>query len=313
MPSRVKLEITSAPVTGSLNCIITDMSSANSTFSTVGACISAIHLSALTITSSVLPPQLISNFAEICSESRNDRGEKISKVAIVTDIRGGALFLKLADSVSQLKNTDGIDLKVLFLEASKDVLMKRYSETRRKHPLDEVSGGDLSKAIDAEIELLSDIRAGADYIIDSSLLTATQLKEQVAELFLEKPGDRMIISCMSFGFKYGVPGEADLVFDVRCLPNPFYVPELKHKTGLDRDVRDYVMNSEQSLMFEKKIYDMVDFLLPLYVREGKSRLVIAFGCTGGKHRSITFAHRAAEHFRTDNGNVREVHRDIDKK
>lgn len=260
-----------------------------------------------------MPPQLISNFAEICSESRNDRGEKISKVAIVTDIRGGALFLKLADSVSQLKNTDGIDLKVLFLEASKDVLMKRYSETRRKHPLDEVSGGDLSKAIDAEIELLSDIRAGADYIIDSSLLTATQLKEQVAELFLEKPGDRMIISCMSFGFKYGVPGEADLVFDVRCLPNPFYVPELKHKTGLDRDVRDYVMNSEQSLMFEKKIYDMVDFLLPLYVREGKSRLVIAFGCTGGKHRSITFAHRAAEHFRTDNGNVREVHRDIDKK
>ncbi len=260
-----------------------------------------------------MPPQLISNFAEICSESRNDRGEKISKVAIVTDIRGGALFLKLADSVSQLKNTDGIDLKVLFLEASKDVLMKRYSETRRKHPLDEVSGGDLSKAIDAEIELLSDIRAGADYIIDSSLLTATQLKEQVAELFLEKPGDRMIISCMSFGFKYGVPGEADLVFDVRCLPNPFYVPELKHKTGLDRYVRDYVMNSEQSLMFEKKIYDMVDFLLPLYVREGKSRLVIAFGCTGGKHRSITFAHRAAEHFRTDNGNVREVHRDIDKK
>lgn len=199
-----------------------------------------------------MPPQLISNFAEICSESRNEQGEKISKVAIVTDIRGGALFLKLADSVSQLKNTDGINLKVLFLEASKDVLMKRYSETRRKHPLDEVSGGDLSKAIDAEIELLSDIRAGADYIIDSSLLTATQLKEQVAELFLEKPGDRMIISCMSFGFKYGVPGEADLVFDVRCLPNPFYVPELKHKTGLDQDVRDYVMNSEQSLMFEKK-------------------------------------------------------------
>lgn len=260
-----------------------------------------------------MPPQLISNFAEICSESRNDRGEKISKVAIVTDIRGGALFLKLADSVSTLKNTDGIDLKVLFLEASKDVLMKRYSETRRKHPLDEAAGGDLSKAIDAEIELLSDIRTRADYIIDSSLLTATQLKEQVAELFLEKPGDRMIISCMSFGFKYGVPGEADLVFDVRCLPNPFYVPELKHKTGLDQDVRDYVMNSESSVTFENKIYDMVDFLLPLYVREGKSRLVIAFGCTGGKHRSITFAHRAAEHFRSENGSVREVHRDIDKK
>ena len=123
----------------------------------------------------------------------------------------------------------------------------------------------------------------------------------------------MILSCMSFGFKYGVPGEADLVFDVRCLPNPFYVPELKHKTGLDNDVRDYVMNSEQSEEFENKIYDMIEFLIPLYVREGKSRLVIAFGCTGGKHRSITFAHRAAEHFREKKCNVREVHRDIEKK
>lgn len=260
-----------------------------------------------------MPPQLISNFAEICSESRNDNGEKISKVAIVTDIRGGELFLKLSDSMAKLKNTDDFNVRVLFLEATKEVLMKRYSETRRKHPLDEVSGGDLSKAIDAEIELLSDIRANADYIIDSSLLTSTQLKEQIAELFLEKPGDRMIVSCMSFGFKYGVPGEADLVFDVRCLPNPFYVPELKHKTGLDKEVRDYVMNSEQSEEFEKKIYDMVDFLLPLYVHEGKSRLVIAFGCTGGKHRSITFAHRAAEHFRTKECNVRETHRDIEKK
>ena len=260
-----------------------------------------------------MPPQLISNFAEICSESRNDTGEKISKVAIVTDIRGGELFLKLSDSIAKLKNTDGINVKVLFLEATKDVLMKRYSETRRKHPLDEVSGGDLSKAIDAEIELLSDIRANADYIIDSSLLTSTQLKEQIAELFWEKPGNRMILSCMSFGFKYGVPGEADLVFDVRCLPNPFYVPELKHKTGLDKEVRDYVMNSEQSIEFENKIYGMIEFLIPLYVREGKSRLVIAFGCTGGKHRSITFAHRAAEHFRERDCNVREVHRDIEKK
>lgn len=260
-----------------------------------------------------MPPQLISNFAEICSESRNDSGEKISKVAIVTDIRGGALFLKLSDSISALKNTDGIDLKVLFLEASREVLMKRYSETRRKHPLDEVSHGDLARAIDAEIELLADIRANADYIIDSSLLTATQLKEQIAELFLEKIGDRMVVSCMSFGFKYGVPGEADLVFDVRCLPNPFYVPELKHKTGLDADVREFVMNSEESHLFESKVFEMIDFLIPLYVREGKSRLVIAFGCTGGKHRSITFAHRAAEHFRETECVVREVHRDIDKK
>ncbi len=254
-----------------------------------------------------MPPQLIPNFAEICSEN----GE-INRVAIVTDIRGGTLFLKLSECISGLVNTDGIDVKVLFLEASKEVLMKRYSETRRKHPLDEVSGGDLSKAIDAEAELLSEIHANADYIIDSSLLTTAQLKGQIAGLFLDKPSDSIIVSCMSFGFKYGVPGEADLVFDVRCLPNPFYVPELKHKTGLDAEVRDYVMKYEQSQILENKIWDMVDFLLPCYISEGKSRLVIAFGCTGGKHRSITFAERTASYLREKECKVRIVHRDIEK-
>lgn len=254
-----------------------------------------------------MPPQLIPNFAAICSEN----GE-INKVAIVTDIRGGTLFLKLSESISKLANTDGIAVKVLFLEASKEVLMKRYSETRRKHPLDEVSGGDLSKAIDAETELLSEIRANADYIIDSSLLTTAQLKGQIAELFLDKPSDGIIVSCMSFGFKYGVPGEADLVFDVRCLPNPFYVPELKHKTGLDAEVRDYVMKYEQSRILESKIRDMIDFLLPCYINEGKSRLVIAFGCTGGKHRSITFAERTAAYLKEKECKVRIVHRDIEK-
>ncbi len=254
-----------------------------------------------------MPPQLIPNFAAICSEN----GE-INRVAIVTDIRGGTLFLKLSECISGLVNTDGIDVKVLFLEASKEVLMKRYSETRRKHPLDEVSGGDLSKAIDAEAELLSEIHANADYIIDSSLLTTAQLKGQIEGLFLDKPSDSIIVSCMSFGFKYGVPGEADLVFDVRCLPNPFYVPELKYKTGLDAEVRDYVMKYEQSQILESKIWDMVDFLLPCYISEGKSRLVIAFGCTGGKHRSITFAERTASYLREKECKVRIVHRDIEK-
>ncbi len=254
-----------------------------------------------------MPPQLIPNFAEIC----NNNGE-ITKVAIVTDIRGGTLFLKLSECISRLMNTDGINVKVLFLEAAKEALMTRYSETRRKHPLDEVSGGDLAKAIDAETELLSDIRANADYIIDSSLLTTAQLKGQIAGLFLDRPSDSIIVSCMSFGFKYGVPGEADLVFDVRCLPNPFYVHELKQKTGLDAEVRDYVMKYEQSQIFENKIWDMVDFLLPCYIGEGKSRLVIAFGCTGGKHRSITFAERTAAHLRENGCKVRIVHRDIEK-
>ncbi len=255
-----------------------------------------------------MPPQLIPNFAAICSENGD-----IKKVAIVTDIRGGAMFSGLAESVSGLRNTDGIDTKLLYLESTKETLMKRYSETRRLHPLNEMAGGSLSKAIDAEIGMLADVRAHADYIIDSSLLTTAQLKEQIAGLFMDKPTDRMIVSCMSFGFKYGIPNDADLVFDVRCLPNPFYVPELKRRTGLDAEVRDYVMDSEQSLTLEAKIRDMVDFLLPMYVREGKSRLVIAFGCTGGKHRSITFAKRTADYLAERDFRVSEVHRDIDKK
>ncbi len=253
-----------------------------------------------------MPPQLIPNFAAMCNENT-----EITKVAIVTDIRGGAMFFKLSECIAKM-HIAGIDIKVLFLEASKEVLMKRYKETRRKHPLDEVSNGDISKAIDAEIELLSEIREDADYIVDSSFLSSGQLKEQIADLFLDKPTDRMMVSCMSFGFKYGVPSEADLVFDVRCLPNPFYLPELKHKTGRDAEVRDYVMKFEQSRVLRDKLLDMIEFLLPHYVAEGKSRLVIAYGCTGGKHRSVTFAELTAAFLREKECKVKILHRDIEK-
>ena len=254
-----------------------------------------------------MPPQLIPAFAAMC-----DDNEDISKVAIVTDIRGGAMFFKLGDCIDKL-HVRGINVKVLFLEASKEVLMKRYKETRRKHPLDEVSGGDIEKAIDAEAELLSRIRQDADYIIDSTMLSNGQLKEQVAGLFLDNPSDAMIVSCMSFGFKYGSPQEADLVFDVRCLPNPFYIPELKHKTGLDREVQDYVMSFPQSQELRDKLFDLISFLIPHYLTEGKSRLVIAFGCTGGKHRSVTFAELTAAYLREKGMRVRTLHRDADKK
>ncbi len=253
-----------------------------------------------------MPPQLIPNFAAMCNENT-----EITKVAIVTDIRGGAMFFKLSECIAKM-HIAGIDIKVLFLEASKEVLMKRYKETRRKHPLDEVSNGDISKAIDAEIELLSEIREDADYIVDSSFLSSGQLKEQIADLFLDKPTDRMMVSCMSFGFKYGVPSEADLVFDVRCLPNPFYLPELKHKTGRDAEVRDYVMKFEQSRVLRDKLLYMIEFLLPHYVAEGKSRLVIAYGCTGGKHRSVTFAELTAAFLREKECKVKILHRDIEK-
>lgn len=254
-----------------------------------------------------MPPQLVPQFAQICRENGD-----ISKVAVVTDIRGGVMFSGLADVVSSLKNTDGMEIHVLFLQSSKEILLKRFSETRRLHPLNEAADGNLSKAIDMEIQALDNIRALADYIIDSSLISAAQLKEQVAGLFMDKPTDRMTITCMSFGFKYGVPNDADLVFDVRCLPNPFYVAELKHKTGLDEEVRSYVMNAEQSQTLEEKIRDMADFLIPMYVKEGKSRLVIAFGCSGGKHRSITFAKRTSDYLLEKGLRVREVHRDIAK-
>ncbi len=254
-----------------------------------------------------MPPQLIPDFAAMCNENN-----EISKVAIVTDIRGGAMFFKLGESITTL-HIRGIDVKVLFLEASREVLIKRYKETRRKHPLEEASDGDIVKAIDAEIELLGEIRENAEYIVDSSLLSTGQLKEQIAGLFLDKASDGMIVSCMSFGFKYGAPGEADLVFDVRCLPNPFYLPELKEKTGLDKEVRNYVMSFEQSQTLRDKLFDLIDFLIPHYVSEGKSRLVIAFGCTGGKHRSVTFAELTAKHLRENDFKTRILHRDAKKK
>ena len=253
-----------------------------------------------------MPPQLIPDFAAMCNDN-----DEITKVAIVTDIRGGAMFFKLGDSITKL-HIHGIDVKVLFLEASREVLIKRYKETRRKHPLEEASEGDVTKAIDAEIELLGSIRENADYIVDSSMLSTGQLKEQIAGLFLEKASDGMLVSCMSFGFKYGAPGEADLVFDVRCLPNPFYIPELKHKTGLDKEVRDYVMSFPQSTTLQDKLFDLIEFLIPHYVTEGKSRLVIAFGCTGGKHRSVTFAEHTAAYLRRRDFRVRTLHRDIEK-
>lgn len=254
-----------------------------------------------------MPPQLIPNFAAMCNENT-----EISKVAIVTDIRGGTMFFKLSECIAKLL-ISGINIKVLFLEASREVLIKRYKETRRKHPLDEISGGDIGKAIDAETELLGEIRENADYIVDSSFLSTGQLREQIAGLFLEKASDGMIVSCLSFGFKYGVPGEADLVFDVRCLPNPFYIAELKTKTGLDAPVRDYVMSFEQSRTLAEKLNDLIGFLIPHYVSEGKSRLVIAYGCTGGKHRSVTFAEHTAAFLRETGCKVRVLHRDIEKK
>lgn len=253
-----------------------------------------------------MPPQLIPKFAELCGDN-----SAIDKVAIVVDIRGGELFLQFWENVKEMR-ANGMDVKILFIYADKDVIRRRYKETRRKHPLYDISGGDLDKAIDSEFEILMPIRENSDYYIDSSLTSTAKFKENMMKMFLENVSKSMVISCLSFGFKYGVPDEADLMFDVRFLPNPFYVAELKHRTGEEQEVRDYVMNSEISEQFRDKLFDMIDFLVPQYISEGKSQLVIAFGCTGGRHRSVTFAEMTNDFLKEKGYNTHVLHRDSQK-
>lgn len=255
-----------------------------------------------------IPPKLITQFVDLCRQSETG----ISKIAVAVDIRTGDMFAEIIRSWQDLKKQSDVDVKVLFIEASHDVLLMRYKETRRKHPLSEKFNGNIHEAINYEWVQLSQLREIADYYIETSNFTASQLKEQVKSLFLEKNSDSLIIKVMSFGFKYGVSTEADLVFDVRCLPNPHYIDALRNHTGLEACVRDYVMSFEQSQILFGKITDMIDFLIPLYVREGKSQLVISFGCTGGKHRSITFAELMADHLEEKEYKVQKYHRDIAK-
>ena len=238
-----------------------------------------------------MPPELIPKFANICSQSDG----KIDKVAFVVDIRGGDLFLKLQDTVKQLQG-EGVSLKILFLDSSDDVIVRRYKETRRK-------------AIETDREILRPIKAQADFYIDTSRSSTAQFKERLYSIFLGN-NEFMHIDVQSFGFKFGAMSEGDLVFDVRCLPNPFYVPELKNKTGLDKDVYDYVLSFDEAKVLLGKLTDLIDYLIPLYEKEGKSQLVIAFGCTGGKHRSVTFAEAVAEHLRKQGHRIRITHRDI---
>lgn len=255
-----------------------------------------------------IPPKLIDKFVDLCRKSETN----INHIAVAVDIRTGDMFAEIFRSWQSLKSEPDVDVKVLFIEASDEVLIKRYKETRRKHPLDEKFNGNLHAAIRFEWQQLSQLREIADYYIETSDLTATALKEQVKSLFLDRTSDSLTIKIMSFGFKYGVSTESDLVFDVRCLPNPYYIDELRSHTGLESCVKDYVMGFEQSQSVFNKLKDLIDYLLPLYVQEGKSQLVIAFGCTGGKHRSVTFAELMANHLKDSSYRVQKYHRDITK-
>ncbi|HPD01712.1 MAG TPA: RNase adapter RapZ, partial [Acetivibrio sp.] len=221
-----------------------------------------------------LPPLLIRKFVEICIQSRG----KINKIALVIDIRGGELFNDLVPELNDLKEA-GISYEILFLEASDNVLVKRFKESRRIHPL--ATGGRLIEGIKKERETLSEIRKNATHVIDTSNLTPRQLKEEITGIFLEgKRFDGMIINIISFGFKYGIPIDCDLVFDVRFIPNPFYIDSMKKQTGKNEAVREYVLGFKETSEFLVKLKDMVEFLIPNYIKEGKSQLVIGIGCTG---------------------------------
>jgi len=250
-----------------------------------------------------MPPKLIPSFADICYQS------KLEKIAIVTDLRGGEMFEQIFFVLHKLKESSH-EYEILYLEADDNALIKRYKQTRRKHPLISETNT-VMDAITEERKLLSKIRAVSDNIIDTSNLTSQQLKDQITSVYLEGNKYQGIVSyVVSFGFKYGIPLDADLVFDVRFLPNPFYNSGLKPFTGLDKEVSDYVMSFEQTGKFLEKLNDMISFLIPYYIEEGKSQLVVAIGCTGGQHRSVTIANELYDHLKKQSHNVFLRHRDI---
>jgi len=254
-----------------------------------------------------IPPMLVSTFFELCEKSTDTH---MKKIAVVTDIRSGSGFDNLFISLDKL-NAEKRKYKILFLDARDDVLLRRFKETRRKHPLSDNTVS-VEEAVKLERELLMPVKSRANRVIDTSLLSATQLKERITALFLGDISLGLTVTCMSFGFKYGLPAESDLVFDVRCLPNPFYIPELKPHTGLDACVFDYVMQFEQSKGYAERMLELVDYTLPLYQKEGKSQLVIAVGCTGGKHRSVSLTRVLYNHLLEQGQRTIVHHRDINK-
>ena len=254
-----------------------------------------------------LPPALIPKFVELCHQTKG----KIEKIALVIDIRGGLFFDDLFASLEELEETL-FHYEILFLDAGNDVLVKRFKETRRIHPLS--GDGSITEGILKEREKLHYLKKKATNIIDTTNLIPSQLKEELRNIYLEgNETNNLIINIVSFGFKKGIPMEADLVFDVRFLPNPYYVENLKESTGQEESVREYVMNSVVSVTFLEKLYDLLDFLIPCYIKEGKNQLVIAIGCTGGKHRSVTIAHTLFHKLKENGQRVIVNHRDCNSK
>jgi Predicted P-loop-containing kinase len=251
-----------------------------------------------------LPPRLLPTLVDLCSQSR----QPIAKVALVADVRGGEFFRDLTDAIGKLRS-ESYEVRIFFLEASDEVLVQRYKETRRRHPLSN-NGRDLLQAIQLEREQLAEIRELADEVIDTSGLTPQQLRDEILRRLQLGDGTTMQVKVVSFGFKYGVPVDADLVFDVRFLPNPNYDPALRPLTGQDERVKEFVLKQTETKEFLSRLKALLEFTLPLYRREGKSYLTIAVGCTGGRHRSVTLAEAIAEIVKANGFVCTVVHRDI---
>jgi UPF0042 nucleotide-binding protein len=252
-----------------------------------------------------MPPVLIPKFSEMLSSVNG----KFTNVALVIDIRVGDMINELLEQIAILKK-NGYDCRLLYLDADDETLVKRYKETRRQHPLENSEG--LLAAIRQERRMLEKLYAAADNVIDTSKYTNQTLLKKLKEIYAGDSNTRFVVNVMAFGFKYGMPLDADLVFDVRCFPNPFYIEELKQKTGNDKEVQDYVMSFPTAVKFLEKLEDMMKFMIPLYMEEGKVSLTIAIGCTGGKHRSVTMTNKLAECLKDSEYEVNVTYRDMGK-
>ena len=253
-----------------------------------------------------LPIRLIEKFVELIKGG----GTEANDIALGIDIRNPEFIGLMSEVITQLKQEE-IDCKVLFFEASDECLIKRYKETRRSHPLSQ--GQRVEVGIAKERKLMAELLSKSDYVINTSQLLTRELKAQLEDILLKGfDYKNLFVTVLSFGFKYGIPTDADLVFDVRFLPNPYYVPELKHKTGEQQEVRDYVLASPVSTEFLEKLIDMIKFLIPNYIDEGKNQLVIGIGCTGGHHRSVTVANELYRQLNNMDAKygIRISHRDI---
>lgn len=253
-----------------------------------------------------LPPELLRKFLKLMIDAEHP----MRRIAAVMDTRGGDLFAALTDALDEISALEHISTQVLFLDAEDEMLVNRYKETRRTHPL--AGTGLPLEGIRKEREALSKLKGHARYIYDTTHLKPRELRAKIIQDFSLQGDAPFTVHFMSFGFKHGMPIDADVVFDVRFLPNPFYVPELRPKTGMDREVYEYVLKWQDTKVLIEKLTDLFQFLLPQYKREGKSQVVIAFGCTGGQHRSVTLANYFSQQF-NDTYEVYTTHRDIEKR